>query len=506
MFLLPPEVIVDAIKDGDGSKQAAASDLIDSIERYRHGVAPVVHGASGAMRVAFEARADIHEQIAAFWEGLGVRCLFTMAARQIADNNRALAGRAAVIELMNDPRIKKPGWEIDQIKIGDIDAKITHEDEVIDGFERYAPFMRVIKFTAHDKNGMRIIPKGDPIIVPAPNSGHPPEYIDDTVKALLESGRDVRVLACRDAMDIPVAAGKFDMDDVCAGTARVFNHYQGKFHVMPICEPGPNVAIALALMAEAKQKGGYVHLPEDRSVVWTANPMDVQVNPKEVNTFATSKVIAWFDKYARAKVPFGLGYKGQGREIYYGLGQIVAFMMRDPKYHWGALKKFGAAVADSDMKAVRRTEYFYGRRFLVPQSIVWELYRQKIEKIFMGNLLAKGEYRFTGEICGVKFDNHRVDLGKIKNMGFLSIQGEKDDITPLGQCGSETLARMFPNIKDISGIVIEGAGHTGAFRGTSFTTYGLPAALNMFEQHDSPSSPKMVSVQKPAVRRSLQAA
>jgi poly(3-hydroxybutyrate) depolymerase len=498
MFLLPPVVMVDWAKKVDaGESMLPASELIGPIERYRHAVAPFVHGTSGLVKAISEAGATVTEATASFWEAWGVRNLFTVAARQVASNARTLAGNAAVVELMNDPRIKKPGWEIDNIKIGKIDATVKHEDEVIEGFERYDPFMRVIRFIAYAPDGSRIVPQGDPIFIPAPNSGHPPEYVDDTVKALLESGRDVRVIACRDAMDIPVAAGKFDLNSYAAGMARIFAAYEGKFHVLPICQPGPAVAIALAMMAEAKARGANITLPDDRAIAWIANPMDVEVNPKEVNLFATTKIIEWFDKFARAKVPTGLGYKGEGREIYYGLGQIVAFMMRDPESHWDTLKKFGKAVADRNMPFVEKIKYFFGRRFLVPQSLPYELYRQTVKDIFIENRLAKGEFRFTGEVCGVKFNDHPVDLGKIKNMNFLCLQGEIDDITPIGQCGKETMMRMFKGITNIVEVIIKSAGHTGAFRGGSFRKTGLPAALKIFATHDSPSSPRGVSLQKP---------
>lgn len=500
MILLPPTVVVDLMKSNDkGEPALTAQDLIGPIEAYRHGLAPAMHIGSTMTRAASEASAAMQEATVRWFERFGIKNLYTMAIQECANGARQMAGFAAILQLIVDPRIQKPGWEIDNIKIGKIDAIVRHADHEPEGFERYSPFMREIRFTSYDsKTGQQIIPVGDPVYLPSPNSGHPPEYVDETVKFLLESGRDVRVIACRDAIDIPLSAGKFDLYDYASGMARIFNACEGKFHLAPVCQPGPGLAIALAMMAKAKMMGhNHIHLPEGRSIAWIANPMDTGINPMEVNEFATSKIIEWFDKNAKATVPAVLGYKGAGREIYYGIGQIVAFMMRDPQAHWDTLKKLGVAVKDQDITLVKKIEYFFGRRFLVPQSLPYELYRQTVDEIFIHNRLGKGEFTFTGEICGVQFKDERVDLGNIRDISFLCVQGEVDDITPGGQCSKSTMRRLFPGVTNIDEIVVPEAGHTGAFRGSAFKMHALPEMLAMFSRNDSPGSPKKIALQPP---------
>lgn len=494
MFLIPHPSLIDYAKTilpENSDPVIRAKDFVPIIEHIRHTAAPMVHASSGFMRQSTE-----------FWREtlakMGVKNLFTMALSEICAS-------AAVAELMSDPRIDKPDWELNNVSIKDVPVRVEERDVMSDEFSHkgydYNAFMGMKHFVAFNKEtGEQIKTEGDPVMLIAPNSGHPPEYIDKTVQGYMEQGRDVYVVYCRDAMDIPLTAGRFGLNEYISGLARFTNFFRDVgVHVIPICQPGPPLMAALALMGELVEKG-HNHISLPRTIVSKANPYDTDVNQQLPNKFARSKPLSWFQKFTQAEVPLGYGYKGAGRKIYYGAWQIASFMMGKPDSHWRTLGDYNKAVADGHHSAEHKIGNFYGKRFLVPSSLTWEFYIETVKEWFIDNSLAKGTFRFTGEICGQEFKDHVVDLSKVKgrDIGALFIEGEKDDITGVGQVTA--MSRLLTGVQKQYYILVKGAGHTGVFRGDNFVNHVCKPVVEFmraFDRMPTAPEPKLRSVPLP---------
>ena len=76
---------------------------------------------------------------------------------------------------------------------------------------------------------------------------------------------------------------------------------------------------------------------------------------------------------------------------------------------------------DGDGAAAHRRFY---DEYMAVMDLTAEFYLQTIERVFQRRLLATGAYDHRGE---------RIDPGAITDIAFLTIEGEKDDITGLGQ-------------------------------------------------------------------------
>jgi len=88
-----------------------------------------------------------------------------------------------------------------------------------------------------------------------------------------------------------------------------------------------------------------------------------------------------------------------------------------------------------------------------------EFYLQTIETVFQRHALPKGEYLHRGK---------RVDPGAITDIGLLAIEGERDDISGLGQTRAAlTLATNLPAEKKRY-LMAEGVGHYGIFNGSKW--------------------------------------
>lgn len=492
MFLIPHPSLIEYTKSilpETSDPVIRAKDFVPIIEHLRHTAAPMVHASSGFVR-----------ESTAFWRQaltrMGVPKLWTMALGEVC-------GAAAVAELMSDPRIDKPDWELNDLKINGAPVRVEPRDVISEEFSHngydYTAFMGMKHFVAFDeRTGEQVKTEGDPVMLIAPNSGHPPEYIDKTVKGYMEQGRDVYVVYCRDAMDIPLAAGRFGLNEYISGLARFTNFFRDVgVHVVPICQPGPPLMAALALMGDLVERG-FNHVSLPRTIISKANPYDTDVNQQVPNKFARSKPMSWFQKFTQAEVPLGYGYKGAGRKMYYGAWQIASFMMGKPDYHWNTVEDFRRAVATGDDAKANKTGGFYAKRFLVPSSLTWEFYAETVEEWFIKNSLAKGTFKFTGEICGVDFKDHVVDLSKVKgrDMGALFIEGEKDDITGVGQVAA--IGPLLTGIKNQHHILVKGAGHTGVFRGDNFVTHVCKPAVDFMRAFD-----RMPTMPLPAMRMPL---
>jgi poly(3-hydroxybutyrate) depolymerase len=95
--------------------------------------------------------------------------------------------------------------------------------------------------------------------------------------------------------------------------------------------------------------------------------------------------------------------------------------------------------------------------------------------VFVRHALPKGEMRHRGR---------RVDLGAIRRLGLMTVEGERDDITGFGQCGAaQALCRGVPERNKLH-FVCPGVGHYGIFNGSRFQTEIAPRIADFVRRFD----------------------
>ena len=116
-------------------------------------------------------------------------------------------------------------------------------------------------------------------------------------------------------------------------------------------------------------------------------------------------------------------YPGFGREVYPGFLQLSGFMAMNLNRHVTAhLDMFNHLVSGDGDSAEKHREFY--DEYMAVMDLDAEYYMQTVETVFVRHALPKGEMTHRGQ---------RVDLTAIRNSRPADVEGEKDDISGVGQ-------------------------------------------------------------------------
>jgi len=350
---------------------------------------------------------------------------------------------AAACELFerSTRRYGRPEWRIDSTLVGGERVPI-HISTV---WER--PFCKVIRFERlFERPPKRYQPR---LLIVAPMSGHYATLLRGTVEAFLPN-HDVYLTDWNDARMVPVSEGRFDLDDYIDYVISILHALGGDTHVVAVCQPSVPVIAAAAIM-EADDDP---YVPS--SMVLMGGPIDTRVNPTVVNTLAQKRGIGWFRSHVITKVPFP--NPGFMRDVYPGFLQLNGFVTMNLDRHIEAHKQLFLHLVRGDGDSAQKHKEFYDE-YLAVMDLAAEFYLQTVETVFIRHALPKGEMTHRGR---------PIDLGRIKRVALLTIEGEHDDISGVGQ--TEAAHRLCVNIPpDRKAHWLQPAvGHYGVFNGSRF--------------------------------------
>jgi poly(3-hydroxybutyrate) depolymerase len=107
-----------------------------------------------------------------------------------------------------------------------------------------------------------------------------------------------------------------------------------------------------------------------------------------------------------------------------------------------------------------------------------EFYLQTVEKVFVEHELPKGEMMHRDK---------PVDLMSIRRCAIMAIEGEKDDITGIGQTRAALDLTLNLSAEKKAYHLQMGAGHYGIFNGSRFRTEIAPKIVAFMEAHAEPA-------------------
>jgi poly(3-hydroxybutyrate) depolymerase len=199
---------------------------------------------------------------------------------------------------------------------------------------------------------------------------------------------------------------------------------------------------------------GDPHVP--LSMVLMGGPVDTRVNPTAVNTLAERRGIGWFRRNLITKVPFPNA--GFMRDVYPGFLQLNGFVSMNLDRHIEAHKQLFMQVVRGDGDSAQKHKEFYDE-YLAVMDLAAEFYLQTVETVFVRHDLAHGTMTHRGR---------PVEPARIKRVGLLTIEGEHDDISGVGQ--TEAAHRLCVNIPPDRRAhwLQHGVGHYGVFNGSRF--------------------------------------
>ncbi len=342
-----------------------------------------------------------------------------------------------------------------------------HEIAVIERVALDKPFCQLKRFKRFsDDPGTIEKMKNDPVVlVVAPLSGHHATLLRDTVRTLLRDHK-VYITDWVDARMVPAAAGPFGLDDYIACVEEFIRHIGAStLHVISVCQPTVPVLAAVSLMAVRGEA-------TPRSMTMMGGPIDPRRNPTSVNNLATTQPLSWFRGNVIHTVP--PNYPGRGREVYPGFLQHAGFIAMNPGRHLNSHWDFYQDLVRGDLDDAESHRKFYDEYNAV-LDMPAEFYLDTIDKVFQQFLLPRGLWDVAGE---------RVNPAAIERTALLTIEGELDDISGLGQTeAAHELCSSIPTTRRAHK-VIEGAGHYGIFSGRRWRETVYPQVRDFIRRFD----------------------
>ncbi len=337
-------------------------------------------------------------------------------------------------------RYGKPDWNIPPIRIDGEHVGI-HPQVV---WER--PFCKLVHFERALPDSYRPHPK---VLIVAPMSGHYATLLRGTVEAFLPK-HDVYITDWVDARMVPLSDGSFDLDDYIDYVISILHYLGGDAHIIAVCQPSVPVLAAVSVM-EARNDA---YAPN--SMILMGGPIDTRVNPTAVNTLAEKRGLDWFRRHVITQVPFPNA--GMMRDVYPGFLQLSGFMGMNLDRHLGAHHEMFMHLVRGDGDSAQKHREFYDE-YLAVMDLAAEFYLQTVETVFIDHALPQGRMM------------HRrtpVDPSKIRHVALLTVEGEKDDISGVGQTeAAHRLCTGIPAEKKAHYLQL-GVGHYGVFNGSRF--------------------------------------
>ncbi len=314
------------------------------------------------------------------------------------------------------------------------------------------PFCKLLHFSKDIE--AKINPQTQLLIV-APMSGHYSTLLRGTVEAMLPH-YDVYVTDWVDARDVPLDAGSFDLDDYADSVIAMLHHLKTRVHVMAVCQPSVPVMAAVSLMSARND----VLVP--LSMVLMGGPIDTRRSPTAVNKLAEEKGSDWFRQNVTMKVTGP--HLGVGREVYPGFMQLGGFLAMNAERHIKAHRDLYRSLVDGEEIDSEKQETFYDE-YMAVMDLTAEFYLQTIDRVFVYHDLPHGTYLHRGE---------KVDPTQITNTALMTIEGERDDISGIGQTeAAQGLCANIPEAKKLHHLQM-GVGHYGVFSGSKFRAEVAP--------------------------------
>jgi len=291
---------------------------------------------------------------------------------------------------------------------------------------------------------------GPRLLIVAPMSGHYATLLRGTVERMLP-GHDVYITDWNDAKRVPVSQGSFDLDDyidyLIEFLETIGETTGERPHMLAVCQPSVPAFAATAVMNSTRNRW------RPKTLTMMGGPIDTRKAPTAVNTLATQRPLGWFKKNVIATVP--LYYPGGGRKVYPGFLQLAGFMtmnLGDHLFsHWEMFKH----LVEGDEESADATRKFYDEYRSVCDMTA-EFYLQTVDVVFQRHLLPKGELRHRRK---------KVDPAAIKDTALLAIEGERDDISGIGQTKAALDIATGLHERRKRYFLAQDVGHYGIFNG-----------------------------------------
>ncbi|MCX7676091.1 MAG: polyhydroxyalkanoate depolymerase [Alteraurantiacibacter sp.] len=302
------------------------------------------------------------------------------------------------------------------------------------------------------------------LLIIAPMSGHYATLLRGTVARMVQN-QEVWITDWADAKMVPLDAGMFDLDDYIDYLIE-FLHFIGEgTHVLAVCQPSVPAFAAAAVM------GAEDDPCRPASLTMMGGPIDTRASPTSVNDVAVNRPLSWFANNVIATVPFH--YPGAGRKVYPGFLQLAGFISMNLETHMQSHYQMFQHLTLGDHESAEATRRFYDE-YLSVCDMTAEFYLQTIHHVFQEHSLPRGRFVHRGKA---------IDPGAIRDTALLAIEGEKDDISGIGQ--TRAALDLVPHLPDAMKKyhLARDVGHYGIFNGSRWRNAIAPVVEEWIRTH-----------------------
>ena len=351
----------------------------------------------------------------------------------------------------------KPAFDIETVEM---DGKVWPVTEAI---VLHRPFGNLLRFSHPG------LPDDAPsVLIVAPMSGHYATLLRGTVARMAENSV-VYITDWADAKMVPLSHGTFDLDDYIDYLIDFLEHIGPGTHMLAVCQPSVPALAATAVMAAGK------HPARPATLTMMGGPIDTREAPTSVNDHAMEKPIEWFRHTVIATVP--LHYPGAGRKVYPGFLQLSAFMNMNLSSHMMSHYHMFRHLVTGDDDSADSTKAFYDEYRAVCDMDA-DFYLQTVEQVFQKHSLPNGEFVHRGQ---------RIDLGAIRDTAILAIEGERDDISGIGQTKASLKVATGLAASRKQYFLAPEVGHYGIFNGSKWRNSIAPVVEDWMAKHARPA-------------------
>lgn len=351
----------------------------------------------------------------------------------------------------------KPAFDIETVEVDGTVYPVTEAIVV------HRPWGNLLRFTHPG-----LLENAPRLLIVAPMSGHFATLLRGTVARMIERC-EVFITDWADAKMVPLKEGEFDLDDYIDYVIGFIEHVGPGAHMLAVCQPSVPALAATAILNEAN------HPCRPASLTMMGGPIDTREAPTTVNDLAMQRPIEWFRHTVIGTVP--LQYPGAGRQVYPGFMQLAGFMSMNLGNHMLSHYHMFKHLVDGDGESADATKTFYDE-YRAVCDLNAAYYLQTVEEVFQKHSLPNGTFVHRGKT---------VDLGKIRDTALLAVEGERDDISGIGQTRAALhLSTGLAAAKKKYHLAPE-VGHYGIFNGSKWREQIAPVLEEWIARHDRPA-------------------
>ncbi len=302
------------------------------------------------------------------------------------------------------------------------------------------------------------------VLMLAPLSGHFATLLRGTVDTFLPD-HNVYISDWRNARDVSISEGRFTFDDYVRYIIEFIQFLGPNTHVIAVCQPCVPALVANAVMS---MTGDHC---TPKTLTLMGGPIDARINPTEVNDYASGKDIEWFESNVICQVPSH--FNGAGQQVYPGFIQLAGFLSMNLDNHITKHFKFYQDLIKGDGDSAEAHRAFYNE-YLAVMDMPADYYLDTLRKVFLDFKLPKGTMTYQDQV---------IDLSSITKSALLTVEGELDDITGIGQTRAALdLCTSLPSSMK-SHYEQKGVGHYGIFNGRTFRQSVAPRIKAFIAKH-----------------------